>query len=374
MIKICHMTSTHGQKDVRIFQKECVSLVKEGYEVYLIAQGENCTEKGVHIIGFGRKPSQRWRRMIFSSWKTYRLAKKLDADIYHVHDPELLPYGYLLKKSGKTVIFDSHENLFILMQEKKYIPFLMRKFIERIFVRFLKKVCKKLDAIITVDPLIGEKYQEINERTIVIANFPILEEKERDSSVSETEKSGIAFAGGVDQQWNHKAVIEALEIIQEKIEYKVCGNADQSYLEELKTLPKWGQVDYRGVVPHSEALSILHNSMIGVALCNYSGNTNQEIGTLGNTKLFEIMMTGIPVICTGFEIWEDIVKKYSCGICIKNPQDSRAIADAVQYFLDNQEEAKRMGRQGRKAIMEKYHWGIEERKLVKLYEVLTNEV
>ena len=38
MIKVCHMTSAHKSSDVRIFEKECVSLAKkEEYEVYLLS-------------------------------------------------------------------------------------------------------------------------------------------------------------------------------------------------------------------------------------------------------------------------------------------------------------------------------------------------
>lgn len=40
MIKVCHMASAHGIEDDRIFHKECVSLAKAGYEVYLVERGE----------------------------------------------------------------------------------------------------------------------------------------------------------------------------------------------------------------------------------------------------------------------------------------------------------------------------------------------
>ena len=362
------MTSVHNQKDVRIFQKECISLVKAGYEVFLVAPGENGIADKVHIIGFGENETKRWKRVLFSPRKVYRLAKKVDADIYHFHDPELLPYGFLLKKRGKKVIFDSHENLFLQMEEKSYIPIIFRKLFGKLFSGFLKIICRSFDAIISVDPQICDKYNKINSNTVLVSNFPIIEDEICNTKAPDNR---IAFAGGVDQQWNHIAIIKALEKTDEKINYTICGRVDNNYLEMMKNLPGWNQVDYLGVLPHKQVLHILNTSRIGVALCNYSNNTNQKLGTLGNTKLFEIMMTGIPVICTKFVLWEKIIREYECGICIDDPQDSVQIAAAINYILDNPQTARHMGKQGRTAVRDKFNWKIEEKKLLDLYYRLT---
>ena len=108
MIKVCHMTSAHEEEDIRIFRKECVSLAEAGYDVYLVERGESYEKNGVHIVGVGEIPAGRLKRMTQGAKKVYAAAKALDADIYHFHDPELLPYGLKLKKAGKKVIFDSH--------------------------------------------------------------------------------------------------------------------------------------------------------------------------------------------------------------------------------------------------------------------------
>ena len=111
MIKVCHMTSAHSYNDVRILIKECKSLAKAGYVVYLVAEGVDREEDGVYIKGCGDKPKERYARMKCFSEKVYKRAIELDCDIYHFHDPELLPYGVRLKRRGKKVIFDSHEDI-----------------------------------------------------------------------------------------------------------------------------------------------------------------------------------------------------------------------------------------------------------------------
>lgn len=94
---------------------------------------------------------------------------------------------------------------------------------------------------------------------------------------------------------------------------------------------------------------------------------------MGNTKIFEEMLAGLPVVCTDFVLWREFVDRYHCGICV-DPQDADAIASAVWYLLDHPEEARQMGENGRRAVKEEFNWNVEERKLLALYEeVLTNE-
>ena len=112
MYKICHVTSAHKSTDVRIFEKECTSLAKNpDYKVYLVAQGESYTRNNVRIIGAGEIPSSRKERMFEFSKKVVKIALKVDADVYHFHDPELLQYVGAFVKRGKKVIFDSHEDV-----------------------------------------------------------------------------------------------------------------------------------------------------------------------------------------------------------------------------------------------------------------------
>src|SRR5699024_4873856 len=134
--RVCHLTSVHRAEDPRIFHKECTSLVKKGYEVYLVAHGESYIKNKVNIIGVGKKPTSRYKRFIESSQKVYKAAKALQADIYHLHDPELLPYALKLKKTGAKVIFDSHEDYISTITEKDYLPSFTRNLIAKIFKRY----------------------------------------------------------------------------------------------------------------------------------------------------------------------------------------------------------------------------------------------
>ena len=106
--KICMLSSAHSASDDRIFYKEAKSLSKAGYDVVIIAQHDK--EEiidNIKIIPLPI-PKNRLHRMIKIVWKLFKLALKEKADVYHFHDPELIPIGILLKLKRMKVIYDVH--------------------------------------------------------------------------------------------------------------------------------------------------------------------------------------------------------------------------------------------------------------------------
>ena len=161
--KVCHITSAHPDGDVRIFHKECVSLAAEGYDVSLVIPNtESRIESGVNIVSFVYKPSSRLSRFTKSVNLAYKKALELDADIYHLHDPELLRIAAKLKNKGKKVIYDAHEDLPRQILSKKYLKPIVRKLISSRIEKYENKVVKKLDAIVTATPYIRDRFLKVN--------------------------------------------------------------------------------------------------------------------------------------------------------------------------------------------------------------------
>lgn len=368
MTKVCHITNAHRPEDVRIFHKECVSLAKAGYETYLVQQGGSYEKNGVHIVGFGEVTGGRLKRMTRVARRAYEAALSVDADIYHFHEPELMPYGLKLKRRGKKVIFDSHEDTLGSILEKGWIPAPLRKPVWFWFKGRQEKVCRRIDAVVTVTPHMTEFFRRLNSRTVQVSNFPILDGP---PAMPDMSSRTLVFAGGVSAQWNHHVIIKALERLPE-CEYRLCGPAGEDYLRRLEALPAWGCVEYLGRVSHEEVPALLAKSAVGMAVLSYCRNSDWKNGTMGNTKIFEEMMAGLPVVCTDFALWRGFVDRWHCGVCVP-PENPDAIAEAVRYLLDHPEEARRMGENGRKAVKEEFNWGMEEKKLLALYEEILNE-
>jgi len=368
MVKVCHMTSVHRTEDLRIFQKECASLAKSGYDVYLVERGESAEKMGVHIVGTGEMPEKIFLRMTIGAKRIYKKALELDCDIYHLHDPELLPYGLMLKKKGKKVIFDSHENTVGQILEKKWLPEIVRGLVSFVYKLYLKYVCRHLDAVVCATPELSGCFEGINPKTVTITNYPVLQPLPL-NVVKDSRR--ICFIGGIDERWCHDKIIKALNDIAD-CEYVMCGQVRDNYIEKLNKLPAWKKVSYMGYLPHDEVRTILASSAVGLAVSTDHANMFGKKGTLGLVKIFEEMMAGLPVVCSDFTLWRDFVERWQCGICV-DPDNVDEISCAIKYLLDNQEEARRMGENGRRAVETEFNWQSEEKKLLKLYDDVSSD-
>lgn len=364
-MQICHVTSVHPAKDVRIFYKECCSLVKAGYDVYEIAPNVGDEfYNGVKICGV-QLPRQRLKRMLFGREKIYTKCLEINADVYHFHDPELIPVGIKLKRnnSNKKIIFDSHEDVPAQILAKHWIPFPFRKLFSIVYSVYERISLKCYDAIISVTPSIVNKLKAININTVQITNYPIV------STVSAEDmrqwNNSICFAGGISQQWLHTNIIKALDNTS-GIMYELVGTGSSDYLAGLKNLSSWSKVKFYGNIPFTDVGTFLSKSTAAIVLNDYSANVGWKEGTLGNNKLFEAMQVGIPVICTDFILWKEIIDEWKCGICI-NPHDITAIRDAINYLIENKDIAKEMGDNAKKAVIERYNWKTQETVLLNLY-------
>ena len=141
-----------------------------------------------------------------------------------------------------------------------------------------------------------------------------------------------------------------------------------SYETEVKQMPEYSSVDYRGHLTREQILKVHQESTIGAATILNIGQYNT--GDNFATKVYEYMSMGLPVIITKYPYAEKMIQKYDFGIAVE-PDNVDEIADAIMYLIDNPDKAKEMGENGRRAVLEEFNWGIEEKKLLALYERIT---
>lgn len=366
-IKITHLTSAHPRYDIRIFIKECRSLVKLGYDVSLVvADGKGDEVKdGVSIFDVGISDG-RVDRMTRTTRLVFEKAKSLRSDIYHFHDPELIPAGLKLKKLGKKVIFDAHEDVSSQMFSKHYLNVPIRYMLALVFPLYERWSCPKFDAIVTATPFIRDKYFKINDFVIDINNFPMLGELETFTEWHNKEHQ-VSYIGATAGIRGIREVIRAMELIKSDTRLQIGGLFSEDSIErEVKSFAGWRFVDELGFIDRGGVRSVLERTVAGLVTFHPLPN---HIDAQPN-KMFEYMSAGIPVIASHFPLWRNIIEGNDCGLCV-DPMSPQAIANAIDFLINNPERARQMGENGYKAVQKKYNWGIEEQKLLNLYANLT---
>jgi glycosyltransferase involved in cell wall biosynthesis len=323
--------------------------------------GNECRD-GVQIYDVG-KPAGRLNRILKSTSRIFRRALDLNADLYQLHDPELIPIGLRLKRKGKTVVFDSHEDVPRQLLGKPYLNKPILWILSRAFSEFEKIACARLDGVIAATPFIRDKFLSINPNTVDINNFPLLNEMRNEASW-EHKLPEICYVGGISKIRGIQEICRAMEMVKSDVRLNLAGNFSESAFELLvKSMSGWERVNELGFVDRSSIDKVLGRSIAGLVTLHPVINYIDALPV----KMFEYMSAGIPVIASDFPLWREIVAGNDCGLLV-DPMRPHEIANAIDKLVSNPDMAQRMGDNGRKAVEIQYNWQIEEQKLLRFYD------
>lgn len=370
MIRICMMTSVHPPYDIRIFHKECRTLVSEGYEVVLIVpHSQDEIVEGVKIKAVPI-PKNRIRRILFTGWEIYCLALSEKADVYHIHDPELLPYAQLLRLKKHKVIFDMHENLPLSILSKEWIVVKWRQFFSR-FAYYVERILLTGLYVVFAETSYKKYYLKVKKSADVL-NMPYINlvlSKDARVCSSLNQEFLVGYVGGVSALRGSLVTLKALSVVQRmgyNCSFHCIGTASTTHFAELKTMIE--TLELKNIflynhLPYKRAWEIIRRCNAGLAILQPIPNYYESYPT----KLFEYMALGVPVIVSDFPLYKDIVEKRNVGLCV-NPDSAKELADAIVYLIQNPSKARQMGTNGVSAIVEKYNWETESKILTEFYK------
>jgi len=364
-LKVVHLSSVHPPHDNRIFWKECLTLAGAGYGVSLVvcdAVPRWTASNQVAVISVRRRPG-RFGRILISTVAVARAGLRLNADLYHFHDPELIPLGLLLRVLGKRVIYDVHEDLPRDILIKTWIPKRARSLVSWLAAGGEWLAGFALSGIVAATPAIACRFPA--DRTVLVQNFVRLSEFPAGYGPPQVARRAVAYIGSITEERCAFDMVAAIAGVERHPDVRVilAGVMSPPSLEvALADQPGWDRVDYRGYQNRAGVRCILADACAGLAVF-YPVQSYIESQP---TKLFEYMAAGLPVIVSDFPNFRAIVQEAACGICVP-PRDISALSSAIEWILDHPAEAAEMGRRGRELFKRSFTWETQGRTLLDFY-------
>jgi glycosyltransferase involved in cell wall biosynthesis len=334
--------------------------------VYVVPGGELGTVDGVRLHPIWQ-PRSRALRLAVGAPIVLRAALQERAALYHLHDPELLPVGLVLRCLGRRVVYDAHEDLAAQIQSKHWVPHILRKPIAAL-ARGLERFAARLFSGVVAA---GEDVARAigSEGVVILRNYPLLEELPRSSGLALSSRAPqVVHIGGLSRIRASRELIQAIGLVPDELNVRLvlAGSFARDGLEaEVRQLPGWDRVSFLGWSSRAQIGAVLADSRIGIVLFRPEPN---HFGLRSN-KVFEYMAAGLPIIGPNFPAWRALLEGESCGLAV-DPTDSAAIADAIMKLLRDPRLAAEMGARGAQAVRTRYNWERESAQLLSLYHRL----
>lgn len=365
---VVHLTSVHPAFDNRIFHKECRSARSAGYEVVLIAPHDRSETVDDIRIRAVPPPRNRFVRVTLTTLAVGRAALEEPGEVYHFHDPELIPVGIVLRALRRRVVYDVHEDHTTSIAQKTYLP--------RPFRRGVAAVLGRLEQLLArcFEVVIAEKYyQRRFPRGLPVLNYPrkgLVPGPAIPMTFPDPGVARLLYTGVVSVDRGARNHVEILHLIPEA-ELTIVGRCPPPLGERLRAwagdhADRLRLVGVGRFVPFSEILDHYRQGGWLAGLAVFPRTPHYEFKEL--TKFFEYMAAGIPVVCSDFPVWKSLIYENGVGLCV-DPTVPAALRDAVRWLIDNPRAAREMGERGRD-LSQRLCWEDEADKLIGRYDAL----
>lgn len=363
-IKVVHISTVHNAMDPRIRLKQLRAVARAGHETVFVTGDASAVpmDDGVSIQTVRGARSGRLLRVCLAGARAMIKARSMKADIYHLHDPELLLWSWMLARGDAVIVYDIHEDYVTSVEQKSYLPSFSRRCLARAVGWLERRFSSGMSRVI------AEKYysQRFPDAQPIL-NYP-------DVSLVSKESSFDALAGQVIYTGNvtvERGAENMARLAAESadVDVVVVGKCNDALYQRMLTLAGTGRsrLTVEGV-DGFVAFSVIQDWytsrkwIAGLALFPPSEHYRKK----ELTKFFEYMAVGLPMIVSDFTPWRRFVEEHGVGISV-DATDVGAVMNAIRWLQAHPAEGKAMGERGQQLIREELNWQLEGRKLIEFY-------
>jgi glycosyltransferase involved in cell wall biosynthesis len=398
-VKIGVVVDNEFTGDLRV-ENEVIALVDAGFEVMVLCLNFGSKEKtedfyGAKIIRvkvpkfFQNKlrPFVNTPFDFYSSlWKFFinKFVKQNKIGILHLHDLYMAkPVLKSALSKNIKLILDLHENyidaLFSYSWSRNGILklFLKRKNWEK----FESTALTRFDKVIVLSEdyksTLLKKYPFLNSsKFLVYPNYPDHKKMlsyEIDLSILKKENDFIIFYFGVIAK--RRGVFTLLEALQKlksrfpDIKLLIIGPVDKNDEPQFRSFLENKEISENIIyypwkdIKHFPSYA----SISDICVSPLVKNAQHESGIAN--KIFQYMLFAKPLIVSNCIPQARLTKEQECGVVFRS-EDPIDLADKIIDLYNSEDLRKRMGENGRKAVLEKYNTERGRKDLVALYETI----
>ncbi len=375
MKHVCFVNSAFDRDDALIVHRQGKSLVEAGYQVTYLLRDERPDEvrNGIEMKSVGRKDKGLIDRIKTNGRIFKPFLRRFSADVYQISEPEMLPIGLWLKRRGEKVVFNLRE-YYPDYYARKTKNKLLQKLIHAACEEYFGYVSRRIDCVFNCMPEMHDYIKKIMPCKYFVdtANFPVVNKNFSLSYEEYCKRDNIiSYFGSIYTISCQEELLAAINDIP-NVKYLLAGVFyDVDYKKNVMSQPGWSKVIFKEGFTKDELPGIINSSVMGNVMKDFD-KTETPQGSYSIIKIFESMEAAIPVLLAKVPLYEAMVEKYHCGICI-DPHDVDGIRNAVLYLVEHKREAYEMGQNGRRAVLEEYSWDSLEKNYVKVFDELTKE-
>jgi glycosyltransferase involved in cell wall biosynthesis len=363
---VVHVSSVHQAGDPRIRLKQLKAVVDAGWRATLVT-GDLDAKRGdeVEIVTVPPGRARRLRRMLVTAPRAMLAARRLRADLYHIHDPELLAWTWLLTGTGKPVVYDIHEDNVLNLAQKRYLPRLLRRPIASLLGGVENILAAPLRQIIA-----ERAYRRRFPRAVEILNYAAVNLPLAQPAFDPTSMA-LLYTGNLTE---HRGPVAMAELARDNpdLEVTTIGFTPDGIAERMMRTAGGGKLTVVGkghYIPAAEIRAACRRPWLA-ALALFSDAPHNREKEL--TKFYEYMAAGLPIIASNFPVWRALIEANGVGICVP-PGDAKAAAEAARWLKVHPEEGRAMAERGQELVATRFNWDAEAVRLIDFYRSLMGD-